>query len=382
MAGAARGAEGPRPSWSDRLHALRNRLLASPRFQRLAAAFPPTRPVARRRARALFDLCAGFVYAQVLAACVELRLFEILRAGPQTGTALALRLGLPQARLCRLLDAAASLDLLDRRGPDRYALGTLGAATLGNPGVAAMVAHHGALYRDLADPVALIRGGGETALAAYWPYAGAADPAALPPESVRAYTALMSASQPLVAAGLLDAYPFARHRRLLDIGAGDGTFLEAVAARAPGLALHGFDLPAVAGLARARFARLGLAGRAAATGGDVFADPLPGGFDLATLVRVIHDHDDPEALRILRAARAALAPGGTLLIAEPLAGAPGGGPIGDAYFAFYLLAMGSGRARTAAELERLAREAGFARAAQRRTDNPILCGLVVAETSR
>ena len=35
-----------------------------------------------RRARALFDLCAGFVYSQVLAACVRLRVFDLLRDGP------------------------------------------------------------------------------------------------------------------------------------------------------------------------------------------------------------------------------------------------------------------------------------------------------------
>ena len=40
---------------------------------------------------------------------------------------------------------------------------------------------------------------------------------------------------------------------------------------------------------------------------------------------------------------AALPPGGTLLLAEPMAGTPGAEPVGDAYFGFYLLAMGSGR---------------------------------------
>jgi demethylspheroidene O-methyltransferase len=62
-----------------RLRSLRNRLLASPGFQRWAAAFPLTRPVARRHTRELFDLVAGFVYSQVLAACVALDLFEDLR---------------------------------------------------------------------------------------------------------------------------------------------------------------------------------------------------------------------------------------------------------------------------------------------------------------
>jgi len=40
------------------------------------------------------------------------------------------------------------------------------------PGIAAMIAHHDALYADLADPVALLRGERDTtALGAYWPYA-------------------------------------------------------------------------------------------------------------------------------------------------------------------------------------------------------------------
>jgi demethylspheroidene O-methyltransferase len=43
-------------------------------------------------------------------------------------------------------------------------------------------------------------------------------------------------------------------------------------------------------------------------------------------------------------------PGGTLLVAEPMAGAPGRRSMGDAYFGIYLLAMGRGRPRTAREL--------------------------------
>jgi demethylspheroidene O-methyltransferase len=63
-------------------------------------------------------------------------------------------------------------------------------------------------------------------------------------------------------------------------------------------------------------------------------------------VRVVHDHDDERVLALLRAVRAALPPGGTLLLAEPMAGTPGAQAMGDAYFGFYLLAMGSGRPRT------------------------------------
>jgi demethylspheroidene O-methyltransferase len=366
-------------TWSDRWHALRDRLLASPRFQRWAAAFPLTRPLARRRARAVFDLCAGFVYSQVLLACVRLRLFEILVNGPQTAAALSAQWAMPLASTTRLLAAAVSLQLVEHRGSDRYGLGALGAALCGNPGVAALVEHHALLYADLRDPVALLRGERrDTALAGYWPYAGAERPATLADERVAQYSTLMSASQPLVAGEVLDAYPLGRHARLLDVGGGEGAFLSAAAARTPGLHVILFDLPPVAARARARFAAAGLAERSTVVGGDFLSDPLPGGADVASLVRVIHDHDDDAAHKILRAVRRALPAGGTLLLAEPMAATPGAEPVGDAYFGFYLLAMQRGRPRTPAELGEMLRSAGFARPRLLPTRLPLQTSLLVA----
>ncbi|WP_288581486.1 methyltransferase, partial [uncultured Methylobacterium sp.] len=83
-------------------------------------------------------------------------------------------------------------------------------------------------------------------------------------------------------------------------------------------------------------------------------------------------------LALMRSARAALPSGGRLLVAEPMAGTPGAEPIGDAYFGFYLLAMGSGRPRTADELAAMLREAGFARVREHRTRRPLLVRLLVA----
>lgn len=364
---------------ADRVFALRDRLLADPRFQRFASAFPPTRGIARRKGAALFDLCAGFVYSQILFACVRVRLFEVLAEGPATVPALARRLSLTPEAADRLLAAAASLGLAARRGGGRYGLGELGAALLGNPGIAEMIEHHAMLYGDLADPLALLRGeAADTRLGRYWAYAGADAPAASGDEDVAGYTRLMAASQPLVAEDVLDAYDVSRHRRILDVGGGDGTFLSAVAARAPSAELVLFDLPAVAERARARFANGPLAGRASAVGGDFCADPLPTGADLVTLVRIVHDHDDDSVRTLLAAVRSALAPGGTLLIAEPMAGTPGAERIGDAYFGFYLLAMGSGRARTPAALRAMLTAAGFTRTSTVSTRRPFLAGMVKA----
>lgn len=324
----------------------------------------------------MFDLCAGFVYSQVLAAVVEVGLIEALAAGPRRAEDLALALSLPVEGAQQLLDAATSLKLTERRHDARYGLGIHGASLLGNPAVAAMVKHHALLYRDLTDPVALLReGNSRSELRGFWGYVGDSRPQS--ERDVSGYSQLMASSLSLIAEDILEAYPQRRHRCLLDVGGGEGAFLESVAARAPHLSLVLFDLPPVATRARARLARAGLSSRTTVVEGDVFEDALPEGADLATLVRVIHDHDERQSLHILRAVRRALAPGGVLLLAEPMAGTSGAEPVG-AYFGFYLLAMGQGRPRTADHLRALLLEAGFATVRARRTRRPLLTQLLVA----
>ena len=357
----------------------RDGLVANPRFRRWAAAFPLTRPLAQKRASGLFDLVAGFVYSQVLLACVRLRLFDMLAEGPQTLAVLAPRLGLSEDAALRLLAAAVSLKLVARRSGGRYGLGPLGAPMVGDAAIASMVEHHTTLYADLRDPVALLRGEGHSsALSQYWPYADADAPDALASDRVSPYSALMSASQPLVSDEVLEAYSLKNHRCLLDVGGGEGTFLTAVAAHAPHLQLMLFDLPAVAERAKLRLAEQGLGARATTFGGSFFSDPLPTGADVISLVRVIFDHDDARALMILKAVRRALPADGTLLLTEPMAGTRGAEAMGDAYFGFYLLAMGKGRARSAERLTSMLHEAGFGEVRLVRNPMPLQTQLIVA----
>jgi demethylspheroidene O-methyltransferase len=369
--------------WSDPWLRWRDRLLASPRFRRWAEGFWPARWIARRRAGQLFDLLAGFVYSQVLLACVRLGLFERLsRDGPKTLSQLAAVLPLPEPALDRLLQAACALRLLERRPLSRFGLGPLGAPLVGNSGLVAMIEHHEALYRDLVDPLALLRAppgqGSGGALSGFWPYARAAEPAQLGAQQVAAYSKLMATSVPWVAEQLLQAYPLQRHQRLLDVGGGEGAFAACVARALPALQVQVFDLPEVAKRATSRFIREGLADRCAAAGGDFLRDALPAGFDAISLVRVLHDHDEPAVLRLLAAAHRALPVGGRLLIAEPLADAPGTPAMGDAYFGLYLWAMGSGQARSRAQLAKLLERSGFEDVRALPTAMPLHSGLIVA----
>jgi demethylspheroidene O-methyltransferase len=369
-----------RLTFRDRYLEWRQRMVRHPAFQRFASGFPLTRGVSARKATRLFDMVAGFVYSQVIAACHRLRLFDFLGEGPKTAEQVAVRTGLPLASAERLLRAAVALELASERSGGRYGLADLGAAFLGNPGIGPMVEHHAMLYADLADPVALFRdgpAGGQ--LSAFWAYARSPDSGGLASGDVAAYTRLMSASQTLVAEDIVAAYDFAKHRRILDVGGGDGTFLAQVAKAAPQAALTLFDLPPVAAAGAERFRAAGLSDRAQAVGGDARLGPLPADHDLATLVRVLHDHDDDAALAILRNVRAALPAGGKLVIAEPMAEANGARAMGDAYFGVYLFAMGSGRPRTAAMIGDMLKQAGFSRFQTISTRRPLMVGLIQAE---
>ena len=357
--------------------AYRNRLFSDPRFQRWAADFPPTRPVAHARTRELFDLVAGFVYSQTLGACVRLGLFQRLSGGARSTEALAAELDLGPDAVVRLMEAARALRLVERTGADGWVLGPQGAALLGNAGLLEMITHHARLYADLADGVGLLRRGAG-GLADYWPYAVSPAPADTGGGAVAGYSALMAATQPAVAADLLAAYPVARHGRLMDVGGGEGAFLEAAAARAPRLQLGLYDLPAVAARARTRLGASGVLSRTTIEEGDFLTQPLPRGADLITLVRILHDHDDAGVAALLRACREALPGDGALLIGEPMSGGDRPERVGDVYFAFYLLAMGRGRARSPGELTVMLHAAGFSRVRQRRTRTPFLLRALVA----
>ncbi len=359
----------------------RNRLLASSDFQRRASSFLLTRGVARKQARTLFDLSAGFVYSQTLAFCVQTDLLARLEDEPKTTAELSALLSIPETPLRTVIRAACALKLIEPCGEDRFTLGQQGAALLGNPGVLAMIKHHALLYADLADPEQLVKAfGSKTNLANYWSYAarGNRQSATCDSSSQYArYSALMSATQPFVSREIFSAYSFEHHKVLLDLGGGDGAFTVAALQHAPRLKAKVVDLPPVAALARERIRQQNADGSAEAVDGDIFADPLPSGADLITLVRVLHDHNDEAVSGLLQKAHAALEPGGVLLIAEPMAGFPRGTPQVDTYFGIYLLAMGQGRPRSVDEITALLKEAGFAEVRALPTNIPLLTQVVI-----
>jgi len=365
---------------------LRDRLIGNESFQRWASRSPLFGWIVRRQSRRLFDLVAGFSYTQVLYALVKLGVVDSLRSHSRSIPQLVALTGLTEERMRLLAKAGISLELLEWRSRDQLGLGLLGKVLAESEAIQSMVLHHADVYLDLADPVALLRDPNpQTRLRRYWAYAsnGQRREGGLGIDDVGDYSELMAASQPLVAQQVLDAYDFSGHRHLLDIGGGLGRFAQAVAQAHPGLQLSVFDLPAVALAAEERLRGLGLSNRIACKGGDFFADRLPMGADIVSLVRVLYDHPDDRAQALLHRVADLLRQkgGGRLLIAEPMAQADGAPAMGDAYFGLYLLAMGGGRARAPAELGAMLMEAGFDTIRVIKTAIPVQTGLLVADIS-
>ena len=335
-----------------------NRLIARPDIQSLAARLPFSRGIARRDGAEIFEIVQGFVRSQVLGALIELRVLPWLMERDAFPADLAQGAGIAPERMEILLQAGAAMGLMKRRGDGRFRLSRKGAALMGVPGLEAMIRHHHVFYQDMADPVALLRGDGDTGLARFWPYVFGAE-GDIPPEDAARYSDLMAQSQELVAQDTLRMIPLRGVHRLMDVGGGSGVFVSHVARRYPQMALSVFDLPEVIPDARKRLGSGALDGRVICCAGSFREGPLPMGADAISLIRVLYDHDDDTVTDLLAKAYAALPPGGRLIVSEPMSGGAKPDPICDVYFAFYTMAMGTGRTRSAARIAELCQAAGF-----------------------
>lgn len=353
-------------------------LVARPGFQRWASNFALTRGTARREGAELFDIVQGFVKSQVLYALIELRVPHRLMDGPMRVDALAQICELPVDRMQRLLQAGAAMKLLRRCRDGRFAIARKGAALLGVPGLEQMIRHHDVLYRDLADPVALLRGEVQTELADFWPYVFGAR-GAVDAKVAGVYSELMAQSQGLVAQDTLRAHSLRGVARLLDIGGGFGAFATAAVQMYPQMKVTLFDLPHVIADAETRIVAAGLSDRITAHPGSFRDDPLPQGADAISLIRVLYDHNDDTVRALLSAVFDALPPRGQLLISEPMSGGDTPEPSGDIYFAFYTMAMRTGTVRSAARIAEMCRQTGFSGLRTPRAARPYVTQIVAAE---
>jgi hypothetical protein len=155
-------------------------------------------------------------------------------------------------------------------------------------------------------------------------------------------------------AALAAAYPF--RGTVVDVGGGRGGLLAAVLRRYPDVRGVLFDQAQVLEdtgqlLVQAQLDRCGLCA------GDFFGS-VPAAGDVYVLKRVLHDWPDAEALRILRACRAALQPQARLLVIDAVL-EDGNAPDPNKMLDVGIMALTRGRERSAAECRQLFDAAGL-----------------------
>jgi len=114
-----------------------------------------------------------------------------------------------------------------------------------------------------------------------------------------------------------EKFDFSPFKTLCDVGGATGLLSIEVARRHPHLKCVSFDLPPVEPIARKSIAAAGLSDRIGTASGDFFKDPLPKA-DLITMGMILHDWNLEKKMQLVRAAYAALPPGGAFVAIEAL----------------------------------------------------------------
>lgn len=265
----------------------------------------------------LFNASKG---VDVVKTALELGILKMLDAGPVTLRELCERTSARPQRMYKFLDCLESMGMVVRTqlSDDRLEATYVSAAPLAE--AAELVLGPGSIERDRDRYDWRVIAGrlpetlrGELSNETFtWPPAT--------PDQVRAFEASMSAGCPPIVESFLAArgeiFGSKPEARWLDVGGGDGTLAVGVLDEVPGARADVYNLPSTGDLIAERARATGHTGRLRLVPGDFFAEELPGGYDVISFVRVLHDWDETKARVLLAKAARALAPGGRLVICE------------------------------------------------------------------
>jgi SAM-dependent methyltransferase len=300
----------------------------------------------------LVDLATPFA----IRAAVALRLPELVADGTTTTTDLAAASGSDVDSLERLLRHLVNVGLFDVEKGE-YGLTDLSRELLGEqqrwqrgwldldgPGAKMDLAYSGMLHSVRTGESAYGKAHGVDFWADYQR-----------DEKLRLFFgAIMAAHAWQTGPAVAADYDWSTVRRVLDVGGGIGALLSEVLLKHPHL--HGavLDLPPVRPEAEQALADAGLAGRAEFVGGSFF-DPLPTGFDVLLVSRVLTDWNDEDAVKILRRCGET---GARVVVVEVLAGTEHAK--NNSSFDLQSLTLLGGRERTIEDFHALAAAAGLA----------------------
>jgi SAM-dependent methyltransferase len=255
------------------------------------------------------DSFLALIAARAVTIATTLGVFDALAEAPAAPDELAERLGLDPLGCETLLVALLALGYVRRDG-DRHRPAPVAARFLvrSSPeSIATFVGGQGELHSEilgrLADAVRTGR-----------PYAmheeRRTDPAWEP--YIRGLFELSRAEQDANAA----LVPVKAPVEMVDVAGGHGGFAMAMCRRHPSLHATVVDLAPSAAVGRQIVAEAGFEERVSFKEGDVFETELGSGLDVVSVLNLVHHLPDERNLELCRRARAALGPGGCLVVGE------------------------------------------------------------------
>ena len=151
-----------------------------------------------------------------------------------------------------------------------------------------------------------------------------------------------------------------RVRNLLDLGGGPGTAAITFARTHSELRCVVYDLPETVEIAQNQIQAAGLQDRVTTMAGDFYSQSLPTGFDLVYISNIIHMMGPAETLDLFRKSRAALEPGGRLIVKDFFLDDSLSEPAAAARFSVNMLVnTRKGKSYSRSEMTKLLAEAGF-----------------------
>jgi hypothetical protein len=302
---------------------------------------------------------ADLVTPMAIRVAATLRLADHIAAGRQTAEALAAAVNADRDALGRLLGHLVTAGVLSRAVTGAYGLTDLGEQLRddGPDGVRPWIDLEGAVGRADLCFVELLHTvrTGEPAFPrryarSFW------DDLSVDPERGASFDALMGARLVADAPAIASAYPWSALGHIVDVGGGNASLLITILRAHPELTGTVVDLPGPVARAVPALVSAGLDHRAKAQVGSFF-DALPSGAGGYLLSGVLHDWDDPDAVRILRRCADAASGTGKVLVVDHIGYAHGGPP--DTEGDLRMLCYVRGRERTLDRLGELATSVGL-----------------------
>ena len=304
----------------------------------------------------IYSLQDGAVRAAALSYCLRNELFEQLEEQPRTYEELLSLAGLEKRVAPTLLAFLCSQKLI-ARGEDGSFANTTETSTFLVRSSPRYVGARGLLFAGFHEAIGHL----ETALETGepWTRSGQHDMfGGFSGDDQEWFAEGMFANAVHGARALLDEVDFGKFWSLLDIGGNAGAYALAIAAEHPRLEATIFDLRAVRALAASKILAAGLGSRVRFVEGSFFTDRLPEAHDCHLLSSILHDWGDDDCRRILNRSFDSIAPGGTVVVTEPMLAEDLTGPDHASVSGLTMAVLG-GENRTRSQIGELLESVGF-----------------------